>query len=142
MIQRGVTMKFVANPRLVDTRNQRVAPFSGPMAVLVDELSISTSELFAGGMKALGRARIVGSQSAGQALPSVPERLPNGDILYHAIADFLAPTGKSLEGDGVAPDERVTLTRRALLDGKDPAKEAALDWLVKAAKMPRKAATP
>lgn len=142
MIQRGVTMKFVANPRLIDTRNQRVAPFSGPVAVLVDELSISTSELFAGGMKALGRARIVGSQSAGQALPSVPERLPNGDILYHAIADFLAPTGKSLEGDGVAPDERVTLTRRALLDGKDPAKEAALAWLVKAAKMPRKAATP
>jgi carboxyl-terminal processing protease len=90
--------------------------------------SISTTEIFAGGMQALGRARVFGVQTAGQALPSVPERLPNGDILYHAIADFLNPFGKTLEGAGVTPDTRVPLTRAALLKGRDAAMDAAIQW--------------
>ena len=142
MKQRGAALKFVANPRRVDTRNQSVTPFAGPLALVVDELSISTTEVFAGGMQALGRARVFGTQTAGQALPSVPERLPNGDILYHAIADFLSPTGKQLEGAGVTPDVVTPVTRRALLGGKDPAREAALSWAVQAAKQPRRGITP
>ena len=132
MVQRGSTLKFVANPRRVDTRSQGVSPFAGPLAIVVDELSISTTEIFAGGMQALGRARVFGVQTAGQALPSVPERLPNGDILYHAIADFLNPFGKTLEGAGVTPDARVPLTRAALLKGRDPAMEAAMQWVTAA----------
>jgi carboxyl-terminal processing protease len=60
----------------------------------------------------------------------VPERLPGGDILYHAIADFLNPAGKPLEGAGVTPDRVVPLTRAALLAGRDPALEAAMAWAV------------
>ncbi len=142
MQQRGASLKFVANPRRVDTRSRAVTPFAGPLALLVDELSISTTEIFAGGLQALGRARVFGAQTSGQALPSVPERLPNGDILYHAIADFLSPTGKPLEGDGVRPDALTPLTRQALLAGKDPAREAALAWAVQAAKLPAKRTTP
>jgi carboxyl-terminal processing protease len=121
-------MKFAINPRRVNTANQRVTPFAGPLAIVVDELSISTSEVFAGGLQALSRARIIGSQTAGQALPAVAERLPNGDILYHAIADFLSPSGARMEGDGVIPDQPVRLTRDALLEGRDPALDAAVRW--------------
>ncbi|WP_411280578.1 S41 family peptidase [Gemmatimonas sp.] len=128
MVQRGATLKFVANPRRVDTRARGVSPFAGPLAIVVDELSISTTEIFAGGMQALGRARVFGVQTAGQALPSVPERLPNGDILYHAIADFLNPFGQPLEGAGVTPDRVVPLTREALLARRDPALDAAITW--------------
>ena len=130
MIQRGATLKFVANPRRVDTRSRGVSPYAGPLAIVVDELSISTTEIFAGGMQALGRARIFGVQTSGQALPSVPERLPNGDILYHAIADFLNPVGKPLEGAGVTPDRVVPLTRGALLARRDPALDAAIAWAI------------
>lgn len=142
MQQRGATLKFVANPRRVDTRNRSVTPFAGPLALLVDELSISTTEIFAGGLQAMGRARVFGTQTSGQALPSIPERLPNGDILYHAIADFLSPTGKSIEGMGVTPDVVTPVTRKALLGGKDPAREAALAWAVKASTEPRRGVTP
>lgn len=142
MHQRGASLKFVANPRRVDTRSRSVAPFAGPLALLVDELSVSTTEIFAGGMQALGRARVFGTQTSGQALPSVPERLPNGDILYHAIADFLSPTGQPLEGLGVTPDVVTKNTRKALLEGKDPAREAALVWAAQAAKLPLKGITP
>ena len=134
MHQRGQgPMKFVANPRRVDTRAQSVKPFAGPLALVVDELSISTTEIFAGGMQAVGRARVFGSQTAGQALPSIPERLPNGDILYHAIANFTSPTGKDIEGDGVKPDVVTPITRKALLEGKDPALDAAVSWAAGAA---------
>ena len=130
MVQRGATLKFVANPRRVDTRSRGVTPYAGPLAIVVDELSISTTEIFAGGMQAMGRAQLFGVQTSGQALPSVPERLPNGDILYHAIADFLNPVGQPLEGAGVMPDRVVPLTRAALLAGRDPALDAAMAWAI------------
>jgi len=128
MHQRSGTMKFLANPRRSDTNNRPVRPFAGPLALVVDPLSASTTEIFAGGLQTIRRATVFGTQSAGQALPSVPERLPNGDILYHAIADFLGPTGKPVEGDGVIPDVVTPLLRRALLDGQDPALDAAIRW--------------
>lgn len=142
MHQRGAALKFVANPRRVDTKGHSVRPFAGPLALLVDELSISTTEIFAGGLQELGRARVFGVQTSGQALPSVPERLPNGDILYHAIADFTSPTGKPVEGDGVKPDVIAPITLKALREGKDPARDAALAWAVQAAKQTLKGTTP
>lgn len=128
MHARGSTTNFLANPRRVDTRQQRVTPFAGPLAIVVDELSVSTTEIFAGGLKAIGRATIVGSQSAGQALPATPERLANGDILYHAVADFISPNGKPVEGEGVVPDRVTPLDRRSLVNGRDPALVAAIRW--------------
>ncbi len=129
MKQRGTDdLRFVSNPRLVNGANQRVSPFSGPLAIVVDEISVSTTEIFAEGMQEMGRARVFGSQTAGQALPSVAERLPNGDILYHAIANFVSPSGKAIEGPGVTPDVRIKLSKKALLKNQDPALDAALKW--------------
>lgn len=133
MVQRGGTMRFMANPRRVDTRLRAVTPFRGPLALVVDPLSASTTEIFAGGLQGLGRASVFGTQSAGQALPSVPERLPNGDILYHAIANFIGANGKPVEGDGVTPNQLVSPDRRALLDGRDPALDAAITWVTRQA---------
>lgn len=107
----------------------RPQTFAGPLAVLVDGCSASTAEIFAEGMKDLGRARIFGTRTAGAALPSMFERLPNGDGFQYAIANYISQGGKALEGAGVIPDEEVTLTRRALLDGKDPVLDRALAWI-------------
>ncbi len=139
MHQRGATLHFVANPQRVDSHAQLVTPYAGPLALVVDELSISTTEIFAGGLKELGRARVFGTQTAGQALPSVPERLPNGDVLYHAIADFVSPSGKQVEGAGVVPDVATPLSRKALASGRDPAMEAAVQWIASTAKQRAKA---
>jgi carboxyl-terminal processing protease len=106
-----------------------VTPFAGPVAVVVDERSASTSEFFAGGMQALGRARVFGVPSAGQALPALMPRLPNGDVLLHAIADFVGPGGVRWEGAGVVPDTEARPGRAALLAGRDPALESAVAWI-------------
>jgi carboxyl-terminal processing protease len=122
-------LEFVANPRRVSPAGVPVTPFAGPVAILVDEGSASASEVFAGGMQAIGRARVFGRTSAGAVLGASWDRLPNGDVLYHAIANFITPNGVRLEGRGVIPDEPTPLTRAALLAGHDPALEAALRWI-------------
>ncbi|HET7039373.1 MAG TPA: S41 family peptidase, partial [Gemmatimonadales bacterium] len=122
-------LHLLANPRRVSRDGRRVPPFGGPVAVLIDEGSASASEVFAGGMQALGRVRVFGATSAGAVLPAVWDRLPNGDVLYHAIAQFVTATGTRLEGAGVVPDEPVLLSRRDLLSGRDPVLDAALVWI-------------
>ena len=134
MIQRGSIQRYIVNPQRVDRHMQRVQPYAGPLALVVDELSISTTEIFAAGLQELGRARVFGVQTAGESLPSVAERLPDGDILYHAVANFLSPKGRAVEGAGVRPDVVVPVTRSALLKGSDPALDAAIAWGAKSAR--------
>ena len=125
MHMRETTLNFVVNPRL--------ETFDGPVAVLLDGTSASTSEILAGGLKDLGRARIFGTRSAAAALPSIFEKLPDGDGFQYAIANYISEGGKPLEGLGVEPDTEVTLTRQGLLQGHDAVLEAALGWVVRAA---------
>ena len=100
--------------------------YLGPVVVLIDEMSASTSEVFAGGMQALGRATVVGKRSAGAALPSFFEKLPTGALFQYAIGDFKTPKGILIEGRGVTPDIEVELSREALLNGSDPQLDAAI----------------
>jgi len=122
-------LEFRPNPRLSTPDGRPVSPYAGPVALLVDELTASASECFAGGLQSLGRARVFGRQTLGQALPALTKRLPNGDVLMYAVGDFVTASGRSLEGDGVVPDEVVPFSISALAAGRDPDLEAALRWL-------------
>jgi carboxyl-terminal processing protease len=121
MYLRDSTLNFVVNPR--------ADVLTAPVAVLVDGNSASTSEIFAGGLKDLGRARIFGTRTAAAALPSAFERLPNGDGFQYALANYISQGGQPLEGLGVTPDVVVDLTRVALLAGHDSVIDAALGWI-------------
>ncbi|MEO5589989.1 MAG: S41 family peptidase [Gemmatimonadaceae bacterium] len=125
MRTRQVSLNFVINPR--------AQGFSGPVAILVDPMTASTSEIFAAGMQRLGRVRVFGEQSAGAALPALMERLPSGDVFVHAVADFTDPRGGRIEGAGAVPDEIVPLRITDLAAGKDAALDAAVRWIIKGA---------
>lgn len=129
MTMRDNQLNFLAIPRRVDTQLRPTNTFQGRLAILVDGVSLSSAELFAGGMQELGRARVFGEKTGGQALPAVSDRLPNGDLLYHAVADFKTPKGRRLEENGVVPDEVVPLRREALGAGIDEPLRAALRWI-------------
>ena len=105
-------------------------PFTGPLALLVDEGTASTSEIFAAGMRDLDRVTIFGGQpTAGAALPSVIEELPSGAVLQYVVGDYHSPKGTAVEGKGIAPDVRVTETRADFVAGRDPVLEAAVTAL-------------
>lgn len=118
---RGTQLRLVLNPR--------AQVFAGPVAVLVDGLSGSSSEILAGGLQDIGRARIFGSRTVGAALPSMFTRLPDGDGFQYAFADYVSAGGRVLEGRGVIPDVEVVLSRQALLAGHDPVIDAARQWI-------------
>jgi len=119
---RDTDLKLVLNPR--EPR------YTKPVAVLVDGLSASAAEFFAGGMQDLGCGRIFGTTTAGAALPSVVEKLPNGDGFQYAIANYVSAGGEELEKRGVIPDEVVTPDRATLLNGVDPVLDAAVKWIL------------
>jgi carboxyl-terminal processing protease len=133
MKTRSNELRFVVNPREVDAAGRPVPVYSGPVAILVDSMSGSASECFAGGMQSIGRVRVFGQTSMGQALPALFDKLPNGDVLIHAYGDFVTADGTRLEGRGVIPDERLPVAREDLLAGRDRALEAALTWIDTAA---------
>ena len=126
------SLVFKANPRFSTADGRRVTPFAGRVAILVDEQTASTSEIFTGALQSLGRARVMGRQTMGQAMPASTKTLPNGDVLLYVVGDFVTTTGRSLEGAGVVPDETVPLSKAALAAGRDAALEAALAWIDRA----------
>ena len=75
MRMRDTELTFHPNPRLSTSDGRRVLPFSGPVAVLVDDLTGSASECFAAGVQSLGRVRAFGRQTMGAALPAQTRRL-------------------------------------------------------------------
>ena len=108
--------------------------YLGPVVILTDGGSASTSEIFAGGLQELGRAVVVGERTAGAALPSFFQKLPTGALFQYAIADFTTPKGMLIEGRGVAPDVEVKLSRRSLLEGRDVQLDAAIEQIKKQSK--------
>jgi carboxyl-terminal processing protease len=122
-------LRLPVNPRFVSREGKAIDPYSGPVAILIDQFSASTSEIFAAGLQDLGRARLFGETSAAAALPAVVEELPNGDFLMHPMADLKRPNGGRIEGIGVVPDMVVPVTRAGLLRGEDEALQAALEWI-------------
>lgn len=133
MIMRGSELSFNIEPVIVTTWGEPLDPFAGPIAVLSDSGTASTSEVFAGGLQSLGRIKVFGTRSAGMALPAGMDKLPSGDVLLHAIANFVTSTGYQLEHGGVVPDFDVPLTRKDLLDGLDSPKQAASEWIAESA---------
>jgi len=109
--------------------NPRKKHYKGKVAVLIDEMSISNAEIISAGLKDIGRARIFGTRTAGLALPSVVERLPNGDGFQYAFANYTTSGGYSLEIHGTVPDVPIQYTRQGLLSGHDEVLDAATGWI-------------
>ncbi|MGH7467161.1 MAG: S41 family peptidase [Longimicrobiales bacterium] len=108
---------------------QAGAVYAGPLVVLVDGHSHSTSEMFAASLQSLGRAQIFGDTTFGGVVGAQYDRLPNGDVLEHAVVDFETSTGDHPEGRGVIPDQVVPLRGDDLRRGTDRVLLAAREWI-------------
>ncbi len=137
MRTRDTRLSFTTNPRRSSTSGAAVEPYAGPVAILVDDASASTTEIFAGGMQHLGRARVFGRRTAGAALPAMMTPLPNGDVFLHAFADYRLPDGTALEATGVRPDNARPYDRADYAREGDPALAEAVRWIASERRMPR-----
>lgn len=75
-----------------------------PVVVLVDAGSASASEVLAGALRDNGRARVVGSRTFGKGSVQTLLPLDNGDSVKLTTARYYTPSGKSIQGVGIAPE--------------------------------------
>lgn len=100
--------------------------YAGPVVVLVNAGSGSGSELFAGIMQSLGRAKVAGEPSCGCLLAFLGfAKVPGGGELAYSEVGFVLADGRRIEGVGVIPDVSVPLAIADLQLNRDRALEEA-----------------
>jgi len=74
-----------------------------PMAVLINGRSASAAEIVAAALRDSGRAAIIGSTSYGKGSVQTIVRLPNAAEYHLTWARILAPSGQTLDSQGIVP---------------------------------------
>jgi len=100
--------------------------YTGPLAVLVNRLSASASEIFAGAIQDYHRGIIVGTQTYGKGTVQAMLPLSHGQITL-TQQKFYRITGDSTQNRGVIPDINLPSLYNISEVGEN-ALEAALPW--------------
>jgi carboxyl-terminal processing protease len=81
-----------------------------PMVLLINEGSASGAEIVAGAFKDLHRAILVGETTFGKGSVQNVMQLPDGSAVRFTTAKYYTPSRQVIQGNGVAPNIRVTMT--------------------------------
>jgi carboxyl-terminal processing protease len=104
-IEYGPTVQIRHSSRKVfrDGKRLRTPYYDGPLAVLINRLSASASEIFAGAIQDYQRGLVVGSQSFGKGTVQTLIPLPEGQLKL-TESKFYRISGDSTQHRGVIPD--------------------------------------
>lgn len=123
-IDQGPTVLVRNSDGRVDVLNddEGKAFYTGPMTVLVNRLSASASEIFAGAMQDYHRALIVGGQTFGKGTVQTIQPLNHGELKL-TLAKFYRVSGQSTQHQGVIPD----IAYPSIVDDKEIGESALPD---------------
>ena len=80
-----------------------------PIVILTNENTASSSEILAGALKDLGKAKICGTKTYGKGVIQQLLTLPDGSGLKITSEEYLTPNKTKINGIGIDPDEVVEL---------------------------------
>jgi len=100
-----------------------------PTIVLVNEGSASASEIVAGALQDLGRARLVGAKTFGKGSVQEYEPLPDGSAVKITVAEWLTPHDRTIQSVGLEPDVSIPRTAEDYEAKRDPQLNRALELL-------------
>ena len=109
-----------------------VTPAGKPIVVLINEHSLSDAEVTSNGIKTLGIAKLVGTETYRWIIFTSSVRLLDGSsVRMPAWGCYNILNGEDLEFSGVKPDVYIKNTFKDRLEGKDPQLEAAIKEIIK-----------
>ncbi|MBZ0333363.1 carboxy terminal-processing peptidase [Marinobacter sp. AL4B] len=111
--------------QVLDDRDPTVA-YDGPLVVLVNRMSASASEIFAGAIQDYGRGLVVGSQTFGKGTVQAVRPLNHGQLKI-TQSKFYRVSGGSTQHKGVIPDIEIPSRIDKSRIGED-ALDHALPW--------------
>lgn len=112
-------------------RARSTTAMRGRTAVLIDQRTRSTGELFVHAYKRERQGPLIGTRTAGAVSAASAFSMPGGNLLYVAVSG-LEIDGEVLEGFGVAPDIEVTRPI-PYAQGADPVLDRAVEALSRSA---------
>jgi carboxyl-terminal processing protease len=86
-----------------------------PIVLLIDEVTASSAEIFAGAIQDHGRGKLVGTKTFGTGTVLQPYDLSDGSMLLLAVSQWLTPKGRRIWHEGIAPDVPVTMPTGAVI---------------------------
>lgn len=109
-----------------------VTPAGKPIVVLINERSLSDAEVTSNGIKTLGIAKLVGTETYKWIIFTSSVRLLDGStVRMPAWGCYNINDGQDLEFTGVKPDIYVKNTFKDRLEGNDPQLDAAIKEVLK-----------
>ena len=121
-----VQVKDITGRIYISTDKDNKITYSGPLAVLVNRISASASEIFAGAIQDYHRGIIVGTQTYGKGTVQAMLPLSSGQITL-TQQKFYRITGGSTQNRGVIPDIDLPSLYNVSEVGESSL-EAALPW--------------
>lgn len=75
-----------------------------PMAVLINENSASSSEIFAGAIRDYDYGTLIGTKTFGKGIVQSIRRLADGSAIKLTTSRYFTPNGQNIHGEGIEPD--------------------------------------
>ncbi|MGB5268151.1 MAG: S41 family peptidase [Polyangiales bacterium] len=138
----GVSDEFLSSGVIVSTRGrggEMISQYSArragtrpqwPIVVLINENTASASEIVAGALRDQRRAILVGVRSFGKGSVQNVFELPGGSALKLTTYRYYAPSGTSIQAEGISPDLVAEQPRRP--DEPEPLREEELEGHLRA----------
>jgi hypothetical protein len=121
---------FDLTPRAIGSTKK--PSYRGPIALLIDERTISAGEGWASWFIANKRARVIGTTTAWAS--SRKETYTLSNALYKVVVPVKAYTGfldRPIERRGLEPDVEVRCTAKDLTEGRDTVVDTAARWVAR-----------
>jgi carboxyl-terminal processing protease len=98
-----------------------------PIAVLINGASASASEIVTGALQDHHRATVLGTQSFGKGSVQSIIALNGHGALRLTTGLYYTPSGRSIQGEGIAPDVTVEAPKEEQVTGAMPLRESMLN---------------
>lgn len=107
IVPAGTIVSVIKRDGSKEVFSSELAAAKFPIVVLLDKNSASASELLAGALQDTHAALIVGETSYGKGSVQTLIPMAHNDGLKLTIAKYYTPSGKCIDGVGIAPDVEI-----------------------------------